>query len=171
MNIFESLENLNVSEECFNDIMDIVEEIINEDAEETKRRLTDKYAPILKAKRRNLDLKVKKGQKDLRYAKYSNDLSKKIQGYAQKDLNKAENDVFDVMLNKEHTYDDYKKVANARKKAQRELQDWNRDVKQGESKIKDITNKVDSNIKASSELNKKVANIKGQSNKRRAKFY
>ena len=30
MNIFEELENLNVSEECFNDIMDIVEEIINE---------------------------------------------------------------------------------------------------------------------------------------------
>ena len=30
MNIFESLENLNVSEECFNDIMGIVEAIINE---------------------------------------------------------------------------------------------------------------------------------------------
>lgn len=30
MNIFENLENLNVSEECFNDIMGIVEEILNE---------------------------------------------------------------------------------------------------------------------------------------------
>jgi uncharacterized protein (UPF0147 family) len=30
MDIFENLENLNVSEECFNDIMDIVEEIISE---------------------------------------------------------------------------------------------------------------------------------------------
>ena len=30
MSIFESLENLNVSEECFDDIMDLVEEIINE---------------------------------------------------------------------------------------------------------------------------------------------
>ena len=30
MDIFESLENLNISEECFNDIMDIVEEIISE---------------------------------------------------------------------------------------------------------------------------------------------
>lgn len=28
MNIFENLENLNISEECFNDIMDIVENII-----------------------------------------------------------------------------------------------------------------------------------------------
>lgn len=30
MDIFEQLENLNVSEECFDDIMDIVEEYINE---------------------------------------------------------------------------------------------------------------------------------------------
>ena len=30
MNIFESLENLNVSEECFDEIMDIIESIINE---------------------------------------------------------------------------------------------------------------------------------------------
>ena len=30
MNIFESLENLQISEECFNDIMDIVEEILSE---------------------------------------------------------------------------------------------------------------------------------------------
>lgn len=30
MDIFESLENLEISEECFNEIMDIVEEIINE---------------------------------------------------------------------------------------------------------------------------------------------
>ena len=30
MNIFESLENLSVSEECFNDIMSIVEEILDE---------------------------------------------------------------------------------------------------------------------------------------------
>ena len=28
--IFESLENLNVSESCYNEIMDIVEEVINE---------------------------------------------------------------------------------------------------------------------------------------------
>ena len=30
MDIFESLENLNVSEECFDEIMGIVEEVINE---------------------------------------------------------------------------------------------------------------------------------------------
>lgn len=31
MNIFESLENLNVSEECFDDILSIVEDVVNED--------------------------------------------------------------------------------------------------------------------------------------------
>jgi hypothetical protein len=31
MDIFESLENLNVSEECFDEIIGIVEELINED--------------------------------------------------------------------------------------------------------------------------------------------
>ena len=36
MSIFENLENLNVSEECFNSIMDIVEEIINEVSDKWK---------------------------------------------------------------------------------------------------------------------------------------
>lgn len=40
MNIFESLENLNVSEECFSDIMRIVEEIINEVSQETADRVS-----------------------------------------------------------------------------------------------------------------------------------
>ena len=31
MDIFESLENLNVSEECFNDIVGLVEELLSED--------------------------------------------------------------------------------------------------------------------------------------------
>lgn len=31
MNIFENLENLNVSEECFDEIMDMVEELLSED--------------------------------------------------------------------------------------------------------------------------------------------
>ena len=36
MNIFESLENLEVSESCFDDIMGIVEEIINEVSDGSK---------------------------------------------------------------------------------------------------------------------------------------
>ena len=38
MDIFESLENLNVSEECFNDIMDMVESIISETKKESKEK-------------------------------------------------------------------------------------------------------------------------------------
>lgn len=39
MGIFESLENLNVSEECFDDILSIVEELLSEDLEDTAWRL------------------------------------------------------------------------------------------------------------------------------------
>jgi hypothetical protein len=35
MNIFESLENLNVSEECFDEIMELVEELLSEKVQDT----------------------------------------------------------------------------------------------------------------------------------------
>ena len=38
MNIFENLEQLNVSEECFDDILNIVEEIISETKKESKEK-------------------------------------------------------------------------------------------------------------------------------------
>ena len=41
MNIFESLENLNVSEECFDDIINIVEEIINQLNDTTIQSMRD----------------------------------------------------------------------------------------------------------------------------------
>ena len=43
MDIFESLENLNVSEECFDEIMGIVEEIIAETNDKKYREQTSKY--------------------------------------------------------------------------------------------------------------------------------
>ena len=43
MNIFENLENLNVSEECFNEITSIIEEIIAETAETIYKNIEDKY--------------------------------------------------------------------------------------------------------------------------------
>lgn len=42
MSIFENLENLNVSEKCFNDIMGIVEEVINELRDNTVDACTQK---------------------------------------------------------------------------------------------------------------------------------
>jgi hypothetical protein len=43
MDIFESLENLEVSEECFNNIMDIVEEILSEDIHSAIDTYADDY--------------------------------------------------------------------------------------------------------------------------------
>ena len=50
MNIFESLENLNVSEECFDEIVGLVEEIINElkaPTPETAKAVLDRKAQKL----------------------------------------------------------------------------------------------------------------------------
>ena len=44
MNIFESLESLNVSEDCFNDIIEVVEEILSEEFEDMEDRV-DALAP------------------------------------------------------------------------------------------------------------------------------
>lgn len=44
MNIFENLENLNVSEKCFDEIIGIVEEIINEMLDSTVDSSTEKRA-------------------------------------------------------------------------------------------------------------------------------
>ena len=55
MDIFESLENLNVSEECFDDIMGIVEEILGEDIHSA----IDKY---YKGKRNKKDLHDRAGK-------------------------------------------------------------------------------------------------------------
>ena len=52
MNIFESLENLNVSEECFNSIMDIVEEIINEISDDLAQQPWRRKEEISKKRRK-----------------------------------------------------------------------------------------------------------------------
>ena len=53
MSIFESLENLNVSEECFNDILSILEEYINELNSKTYRLSRDKAEAIVRAQEEN----------------------------------------------------------------------------------------------------------------------
>ena len=47
MNIFESLENLNVSEKCFEDILRVIENLLNEDIETLikKKYGEPEYAP------------------------------------------------------------------------------------------------------------------------------
>ena len=68
MDIFEQLENLNVSEECFDDILDIVEELLNEDElHDTKaiRRKAEKNSKIL-------NKEIKANSKELGKAQYDN---------------------------------------------------------------------------------------------------
>ena len=49
MSIFESLENLNVSEECFDDIMGIVEELLSEDIyDAVLKSVDDENSPLRK---------------------------------------------------------------------------------------------------------------------------
>ena len=55
MDIFESLENLNVSEECFGDIVSIVEAIINEVSDEWKQMHLDKAKDITQYFRNKYD--------------------------------------------------------------------------------------------------------------------
>lgn len=68
MDIFESLENLAVSEECFDDILDIVKSVLNEDElQDTKatRRNAQKNSKILKKE-------MKANDKELGKAQYNN---------------------------------------------------------------------------------------------------
>ena len=54
MSIFGSLENLNVSEACFKNIIELVEEYINELRDETIRNASDKNMAISQAQEENL---------------------------------------------------------------------------------------------------------------------
>ena len=61
INIYESLENLNVSEECFNDIMGIVEELLSEDIEsysQKKKEALEKPAQDYRNKALKIGQKV-----------------------------------------------------------------------------------------------------------------
>ena len=76
MDIFESLENLNVSEECFDDIISIVEELLSEDVYSA----IDKYAPEkdkerLRTKAENVEKKNYKAEVDKEEKKTGRKLS------------------------------------------------------------------------------------------------
>ena len=70
MDIFESLENLNVSEECFNDIMDMIEELLNTAFEEynnmgDRARSLSPDNKELSDKADNHDAKMSKKRKEM----------------------------------------------------------------------------------------------------------
>lgn len=61
MNIFESLENINVSEGCFNEIVTLVEEYINEISHETVNKVQN-------MRRANWDKAIKDEEKIKKYS-------------------------------------------------------------------------------------------------------
>lgn len=68
MDIFESLENLNVSEECFNDIVGLVEGCLSESNPETIQKVANKRAydaGRAGSLQFNYGLKTQKGEKAL----------------------------------------------------------------------------------------------------------
>lgn len=67
MGIFESLENLQVSESCYHELITLVEEYINELRDKTIRNASDKYMSISQAQEENLP-NVKKPE-DLEFVK------------------------------------------------------------------------------------------------------
>lgn len=71
MNIYESLENLQVSEECFNDIMGIVEEILSE----SEYSVTDVKKKASNALKSRLN-KLNKGSQDLNDPEAQRNLSR-----------------------------------------------------------------------------------------------
>lgn len=73
MDIFESLENLSVSEECFNSIMDIVEEYINERNKENREAKkewemsrTQEISPLYSQRKKRAVRQGEKAIKDLK---------------------------------------------------------------------------------------------------------
>ena len=77
MDIFESLENLNISEECFNNIMSIVEDIVSaaEDNFKNAKNRYDKYMGRIKKV-----IQAKKENKTLPDEKFADKLMNKLHG-------------------------------------------------------------------------------------------
>lgn len=80
MGIFESLENLNVSEGCFEDIVGLVEEYINEYDPDT-------FPGIARGRRKQVDKKTKTLKKELKGLKKDEE---KALYYANKAVDNAE---------------------------------------------------------------------------------
>ena len=86
MNIFESLENLNVSEECFDEIMGIVEEIINEVSVGNLSQKATKSLEKAKVANQEAIKNFKKEQKkeqpdELKLSRYADEGNKAAQKY------------------------------------------------------------------------------------------
>ena len=103
MSIFESLENINVSEGCFNDIVALVEEYINEISDEFKEKPLDKISDLIIRQRANNE-------------RVHDFFKKRVHGYTVDDVLKS-----DLNLKKaEDRRDKYEKSCAKHKQAQKD---------------------------------------------------
>ena len=153
MDIFENLENLPISEECFNEIMDIVEAILEgkepfETTMDYKQRLQKHFGPILNDKMAT--------QKSI--AKHYN---KKAKGLG-KEVKKAEGerDTADKEENKaREKWDNSWKIANAMGDVYGYDSDIYKETKEGKDKASKKLEKAENNTKKAW---KKLDDIKGK---------
>lgn len=137
-NIFENLENLNVSEACFNEIMDIVEEIIDEDI---KSYIYKNVAP---EKRYELLQKVDKVKKDEMSDRHTRQMLKNYFDNGEKDMVKASDEAEkQVGIKGEHEISKNKKGEHQTHLRSLKSKDFGKNTKSGyNSKLRPILNSI-----------------------------
>ena len=130
MDIFEQLENLNVSEECFDDILDIVEELIDEtlvgdhaekgagaDEVDVKRELQKHYGGKLRGIRKHAEKKNKGREKEAR------ELYGQIKGQEEK-TNAAREKWYKNSAASHQAFQDYKQAQEGTPLRNKLLKKW-----------------------------------------------
>ena len=154
MDIFEQLENLNVSEECFDDIMDIVEAILDEGKEpfettmDYKQRLQKHFGPILNDKMatqksiaKHYNKKAKGLEKEVKKARDERDTADKEENKAREKWNNSweiANAMGDV-----YGYDSdiYKETKEGKDKAAKKLEKAESNTKKAWKKLDAVRDK------------------------------
>jgi hypothetical protein len=138
MDIFESLENLNVSEECFDDIMGIVEDLLSEDI---KSEIHKKVAP---EKRYELLQKVDKNKENEMGDRYTRQVFKNYFSNGIKDYAKASVEADkQIGVHGEHETSKNKKGSHKTHLRSIKSRDFGKSVKSGyNSELRPILNSI-----------------------------
>ena len=138
MNIFESLENLNVSEECFDDIMGIVEELLSEDIK------SEVYKKVAPEKRYELLQKVDKNKENEMSDRHTRQMFKNYFDNGKKDMGKASDDAEkQVGVHGEHEESKNKKGEHQTHLRSLKSRDFGKSVKSGyNSELRPILNSI-----------------------------
>ena len=154
MNIFENLENLNVSEECFNDIMGIVEEILNEDrlVDDNGKKTDAYYALKDKMIDKLQDKKATASSIRKHHEKQAVASKKEEKRIAKQELPKAEYNkqiAWGNRANAHANYDYYKNKEGKSSGDERAEQNWkswvdktDKDDEEAYNKLQDVRSKI-----------------------------